>query len=533
MYGNNISTIVIFKHFYCFLDKSLSIFSGSTSIDIDESPSNHGNNKQGKKVSRNGVGSGDQGRSRMEVPKEGDQLKLSELFNVLRVKKPEEKVVQETQVRRISSRKYSESDSDSSSNSDIDIRSNSTAPSVTESELDGRRIESPRGLESPRSLESPTPRIVEPTVVAAVSRPAERYSLVKNVESSEYRTENESNRPRPSPRSPKAAGRRKVKSENLDHENITAVSRPRPKERRSGGTDHVFESQAAMSRSMEIKSSRRSAEGNEQSDNGSIHSELNLHVAKTRESLDKKSRSQVSLDGRQLDSSRQLDSNSAARPKTKEQIMRKSADNISLESKQVINADQRSINKSDNQLDRTNGAELENKRRANKTDVKVKSSSNREQVLVDKSQNVAKQVDIEVFDERDIQLEHSKDNEQLLSSKDDEGHTQRSGSPYSFSMDSLPSSHPSPTFNRCSLSSNPDSDTDSLSRLKSRPDIILEQSPSSSTVSAKSKTDVDDKEDVVVEEISKVQFRRISKTVGQLGAMAKMSLSPNRSKYIT
>ncbi|XP_060603579.1 synaptotagmin-like protein 4 isoform X4 [Ruditapes philippinarum] len=533
---------------------SMQLVPGSTSIDIDESPSNHGNNKQGKKVARNGVGGADQGRSRVEVPKEGDQLKLSELFNVLRVKKPEEKVVQETQVRRITSRKYSESDSDSSSNSDIDIRSTSTAPSVTESELDGRRVESPRGLESPRSLESPPPRIVEPPVIAAVNRQAERYPLVKNVESNEYRAENgsnrprssprenesnrprssprenESNRPRPSPRSPKPAARRKVKSENLEQENLTTTSRPRAKERRSGGTERVIEGQVAMSRSMEVKtSSRRSAEENEQSDKGSVHSELNLHVAKTRESLDKKSRSQASLD------SRQLDSNSAARPKTKEQVIRKSADNLPLESKRPMNADQRPLNKSDNQLDRTNGAELENKRRAVKTDVKVvkssSSSGSREPIFLDNSQNVVKQIDIEVFDDTDIQQRPSSDNEQLklISSKDDEGHTQRTGSPYSFSMDSLPSSHPSPTLNRCSFSSNPDSDTDSLSRLKTRPDTILEQSPSSSTVSAKSKGDTD-KEDVVVEEISKVQFRRISKTVGQLGAMAKMSLSPNRKK---
>ncbi|XP_053397825.1 uncharacterized protein LOC123552334 isoform X2 [Mercenaria mercenaria] len=500
---------------------SLQMVPGTTSIDIDESPSNHGNNKQGKKVSRNGVGGADQGRTRVEVPKEGDQLKLSELFNVLRVKKPEDKVIQETQVRRITSRKYSESDSDSSSNSDIDIKSTSTAPSVTESELDGRRIESPRGLESP------PPQIVEPPMVARVHKTAERYPTVKKIESPEYRVEDEAYRPKPSPRSPKPAARRKVKSENLEQENITPMARPRTKERRSDGTERVVEGQVSMSRSMEVRSSAgRSANENELSDKGSVHSELNLHVAKTKESLDKKSRSQVSLD------SRRLESDSSVRPKSKEQIVRKSADSLSLESKQTMNTDQRSLHKSDNQLDRKNGADIENKRNDKRRDVIIKSSSSsREPILVDESQMSVNQKDIDTFSDRSIPSKHSIDKEQskVLTTSEEEGLTQRTGSPYSFSMDSLPSSHPSPTLNRCSFSSNPDSDTDSVSRLKGRPDPILEQSPSSSRSAKTVPKGENKKEDIVVEEISKVQFRRVSKTVGQLGSIAKMSLSPNRN----
>lgn len=435
------------------------------------------------------------------------------------MKKPEEKVTQETQVRRITSRKYSESDSDSSSNSDVDIKSTSTAPSVTESELDGRRIESPRYLESPplKTEESP--------LDSSLSETPERYKSSKKVESQDYRLDNEAQRPKPSPRSPKPAARRKVKSEHYEQENVTPVARPRTKDRRSPRSDRMVEGQVSMSRSAELQSSAsRQVDDNEPFDKTSVHSELSLHVAKTRESLDKKFEVEKSRSHNSLDN-KSLESDILVRPKSKEQIVRKSADNLSTEQTQALTSDQLSLGKSIEGLDNKSGAASESRR--NNRDIGVKSSDSRG-IKSDEPQN---QKDIDSYSDKSIQSKHSIEKDLLLTTRDDDGHSQRAGSPYSFSMDSLPSSHPSPTFNRGSISSNPDSDTDSMARVNTRPEPIVEVSPVSEK-SARSEPKIDEGDNVVVEEISKVQFRRVSKTVGQIGALAKLSVSPNRSKFI-
>lgn len=490
-------------------------------------------------MSRNGVGGSDQGRTRVEVPKEGDQLKLSELFSVLRVKKSDEQETQETQVRRVISRKYSESDSDSSSNSDIDLRS--TAPSVTESELDVHRTD------SPRSVETPLPKISESRLTIGVTESPRLFQPVKQLESPEHRAGNETRRPIPDPSSPKPAARRKVRSEQFEHGDIKPSARPRTKDRKmqdrkSQGPERLIEGQVSMSKSMEVQSTAGGHNGDlEQYDKTSIHSELSLHVAKTRESLDKKyevekSRSQASLDSRGYEPDsvvRQKSKEHLIRQMSKEQLIRKSADNISKESKLEINADKKLLNKSDNQLDRNRGADVETKTSASNSGVVIKSSRIKGSLLVDESEILTNQNEVDMDNDTSIDIKNSgiteQSNKVVRNVGDGEPHitTQRAGSPYSFSMDSLPSSHPSPTLLRCSLSSNPDSDTDSVSRSSIHP--IVEQNTLSNQ-SPNMKRKGDRKDDFVVEEISKVHFKRVSKKVGQLGVLAKMSISPNKSK---
>ncbi|WAR08598.1 hypothetical protein MAR_018556, partial [Mya arenaria] len=153
--------------------------SGAPTIDIDEPRSSQQNNNTDRKAIRNGVSRAEQEKTRVEVPKEGDQLKLTELFNVLRVKKPSEEVpLPETQVRKVTSRRYSESDSDSSSNSDVEVRSSSTGFSMTESEFDTRRIDSPIIEEtvSPRRMESPLKLRDSPTDLESTHRFTSEHS---------------------------------------------------------------------------------------------------------------------------------------------------------------------------------------------------------------------------------------------------------------------------------------------------------------------------------------------------------------------
>lgn len=504
---------------------SFQLVPGTTGINIDETPSQPDTSAKGRKVSRNGVGGPEHGRTRVEVPKEGDQLKLSELFNVLRVKKPEEVPVQETQVRRVvTSRKYSESDSDSSSNSDVDVRSTSTAPSVTESELDRRR------LDSPRIVESPPPQIVEsPLETESPRRPSQglRVKSPGAQEQAEYR-------PIPSPRSPKPAVRRKVKSENVEQVQQSPPVKPRTKHGTYSKPNQELrevEEPIAMSRSMEVQSSGKIAYTDSEM-SSSVHSDLSVHVAKTRESLDRKhevekSKSQVSLDRPDTEPGQDV----IVKEKSKEKLRRQSTESsqarrekVTADTQHTAEVDKRQRHSSDRASENNIGADIQVKKSTSKSEISVKSHTSdetlqAESVHLDQGQEEA---DRKSFDNSSVKSFGEKSKGALLLQKDESNQClpmPRAGSPYSVSMDSLPSSHPSPSLLRSSFSSNAESsDTDSINRL------CAENIPEKSSSPAKSE------DDFVVEQISKVHFKRVSKKAGQLGILAKHAKSPNKKR---
>ncbi|KAL4232834.1 hypothetical protein ACF0H5_007521 [Mactra antiquata] len=508
--------------------------SGSTSIDIDEPTESHGNERQGRKVSRNGVGGGrsDENRARVAAPKEGDQMKLSELFNVLRVKKTDDgqSPPSETQIRRVTSRRYSESDSDSSSNSDADVRSTSTAPSVTESELDCRRID------SPQSLESPPPKIIEPPRLASVDETVQPIAL-KKLESKNRRLDNEQQRPKAAPRSPKPAARRKVKSEHFETGNEMNSSRPRQMDRRERplpSPEKIGQGRGpqVMSRSMH-ETSERVINDNDKQDSSSIHSvELSLHVAKTRESLDKKYEVEKSRSQASLNRPSDCESDQFVRPKSRERIVRKSAESLSKELKHGANNSDMDIPSvvDVNKQDRNSGADISSVHSGSRSDSSIKSSGSKDTLISNRSAKSDRSEKDSLKSIPDVQ-EPSKDlpteeNDLMVSIT-----VPRAGSPYSISMDSLPSSHPSPTNLRHSLgeSSNPESsDTDSLSRYGNRPNGASSQGGSQSNVN-RDNTSGTGGNDFVVEEISKVHFKRVSKMVGNVGVFAKMARSPKKN----
>lgn len=420
-------------------------------------------------MSRNGVHSGEHERTRVEVPRDGDQLKLSELFNVLRIKKPDSQAQQETQVRRVTSRRISESDSDSSSNSDVEVRS--TALSMTESELDTRRAE------SPRLVESPLHTMVE----------SEQELEVASDHSSDYKVHV---KPIPAPRSPIPAVRRKMGTfDSPDSSQPTSpVPIPRspvPKPRSPRPTSENGD-QAAMS---EHKSSKNTAHN---TDNVSIHSNLSAHVVRTKESLEikhevEKSRSENSLNTTETEQ--------VVRPKTKngEKL-------VASDVKGKVRPHSEQLQRSENELD--NLINQNGKARPSSEHLTKLSNQNLQRVIDDVSNTTA---------------EINQTSELLVP---------RTGSPYSFSMDSLPSSHPSPSMRRVSFNSNQElSDTDSLSRMS--------QGDSSDHSGTQSSLKDGVQEDYVVEEISKVRFRRVSKGQLHVAQLAKMSKSPNRSKSFT
>lgn len=456
--------------------KTFSLFLGAT-IDLDDPPSQ--TNNKGRKVSRNGVHGGDNERSRVEVPKDGDQLKLTELFNVLRVKKPQEtpQTQPEMQVRRVRSRHYSESDSDSSSNSDAEVRSCTTALSMTESELDTRRLESPRGIESPSYKMVVSEHESEVSRKSTSSDRLEPQTVHRN-----------SSQPVPAPRSPKPQARRNLTPQSND-DGKPPVPKPRsPRPKRKNGDVNPY-----------IKTTDTDADV-QNLDSVSIHSNLSAHVARTKESLEikyaeEKSKSQTSLN------TDRFENEQIVRPKIRDYDKhRESAENLS----------------SSNGRDKTRPKSEQLRTCDNHTEsiTNQNNKSSRTSENLSRSQNQNMQQD----------FTDARTAETAQSNIGDEFPAPRQGSPYSFSMDSLPSSHPSPTMRRVSFTSVPESsDTDSLSKASQK-----DASDNSGTESVpKENTD----EDFVVEEISQVRFRRVSKGFIQPGPLAKLQQkSPNRSK---
>ena len=452
------------------------IFSGATTIDIDDDTTSSENNRKERKASRNGV-HGEHERSRVEVPKDGDQHKLSELFNVLRVKKPQEIVRQETEVRRVRSRHYSESDSDSSSNSELEeVRSCSTALSMTESELDTRRLDSPQHIESP-------------TLKMVASNKDIQRGAIDQPDSSTCNLE--VNHPVASPRSPKPGNRRQQLTSSKEGENSPPIPKPRtPKpKRKNAEVGILIDRNTSNSDIQKVESV-------------SIHSNLSAHVARTKESLEvkhevEKSRSQNSL------TTAPNDNELVVRPKIRGNNKHgKSAESlITASDREKLRPVSEHLRKSDNDLDR------------------IKNQNGKPQRS---SENLGKSSNQKTRARTDSGSKHSSvSSGDIVTSELAEEAVQRTGSPYSFSMDSLASSHPSPLLRRVSFTSAQESsDTDSISKSSQR-----DGSENSGTESL-SKVD----EDFVVEEISQVRFRRVSVGQLQIGQLTKLQKSPKKSK---
>ena len=452
---------------------------------MDE-PQQTSSNSRTRKNARNGMAGGEPGRTRVEAPRDGDQHKLSQLFDVLRSKKPD-RTDQETQVRRITSARYHESDSDSSSSSDVENRSGHSSPnalSITESEKDAQvgdmtsSIESPRfsdGARSPKSLDS-------------------------------YRTsgshEGRQERPIPSPRSPKPVPRKK-NSDVIDPDRVVRpkVRQDRKSDVKTNGTSARLSvddtSGVSMSRSLDENINDNHGMDIDRNRRAVSNTEINLqkHVTKTRESLERKQEASMT---------ESLSDNGMTSPSNGDSVFKKTA-----------RKSHEGLKNSDIQLDKEVSEELL---------VAVRRQPDNESAILMRDSPVfqRKKSDI-VTDDNNTSTAEKQPLKMYLQGQEDHIHVQRAGSPYSVSMDSLPSSHPSPTFNRGSIggSSYADSsDTDSLSRF-SHP----EMGEFSGTESAHQGHE----EDYVVEEITKARFQRVSKKVGQVGAATKLAKSP-RSK---
>lgn len=456
-------------------------FVGATTIDIDDTPTNQSSSKS-RKVSRNGVHGGESERTRVEVPKDGDQLKLSELFNVLRVKKPQEQTPQETQVRRVRSRHYSESDSDSSSNSELeDVRSCSTALSMTESELDTRR------LDSPQHIESPTLKMV---ASAQESQNIRRSTPNDKQDASMCKIE--VTHPVPAPRSPRSGKRRQVDDDKAE-DKLPPVPKPRspvPK-RKNGNVGINIEKDISNSDIQNVDSS-------------SIHSNLSAHVARTKESLEikyevEKSRSQNSLN------TTADETELVVRPKVRDNKDRQSAENTCKDTNNLekLKSHSEHFQKSENGLDKF---------------------SNQNGKTPRSSENLSRSLNRNVRTRTDSDSNASSNSAEIIQSNSgEELIVPRAGSPYSFSMDSLPSSHPSPVPCRVSITSvQESSDNESVSRAS--------QKDGSETSGSESVQKERIQEDFVVEEISQVRFRRVSRGQIAPGPLAKLQKSPKRSK---
>ncbi|XP_052808744.1 uncharacterized protein LOC128237352 isoform X2 [Mya arenaria] len=491
----------------------LQLIPGAPTIDIDEPRSSQQNNNTDRKAIRNGVSRAEQEKTRVEVPKEGDQLKLTELFNVLRVKKPSEEVpLPETQVRKVTSRRYSESDSDSSSNSDVEVRSSSTGFSMTESEFDTRRIDSPIIEEtvSPRRMESPLKLRDSPTDLESTHRftsehserheSHQKFHLQFQNESHPQHTGSDTNyeihRPVPALRSPKPSPRRlQVDQYDTSAHGQSAV---RSKSPRTHEVKVEQEREAIVSKSVEpvCKSDTESLREEKVSEN------LSEHVVKTKESLDQKRQIEKSKSP-SLEYIRINENQMVVRPKTRDRA-RKPDENM----KQV---------RSDTNTPR---AEHFRKRNEPKSDRDLqrpipKAAANRKYTIPN-DHSKPDETHSNNISENDMFISQSKHGETESESAQSLGQlaVPRTGSPYSISMDSIPSSHPSPTLQRISISESlPDSsDNDSVSK-HSLQDI-------------NERTGAKEGDDYVEEEISKVRFRRMSKTLEKMAVISNMAKSP-------
>ncbi|XP_052238711.1 uncharacterized protein LOC127850016 isoform X2 [Dreissena polymorpha] len=461
---------------------TLQLMPGTTEINIDDSPPRQATNNKSRKIARNGVSKHDDQKSKVEVPKEGDQVKLLELFNVLRVKKPQEEASAEMQVKHIKTRGYSDSDSDSSSNSDSEVRSSSTALSMTESEIDTHRVDSPimeevaqvsrlesssQRRESSRDLDSPR-RLIPHNVDKMETR------------SSQQVTNLESQNPAHSKHSLNSAMNQKGRS----------LGRAQSQGGQSKRPSLDAEAQSSMNRPGDDVSFEGSSEHSGEADSLSLHSNLNEHVRKTREILgEKHAQSQV----QKVNSSIAHDHEMAARPKIRQQLV--------------------------------TGAEHSRKSSKQGAEANIRPSADEREMKDNEMHPYKKPVKVHVTSDSDTSSISSKSKLRASFDEDTESvgnmSVPRAGSPYSFSMESLPSSNPSPTMQRRahhSGSLQDSSDNDSVSR-----------GSESSSQGRHTPRKQGSEEEFVVEELSKVRFRRVANTLEKMALMTNMKKSPNRN----
>ena len=465
----------------------LYLISGATSIDIGEPDTARTNNNRSSKSAHNGMLSGsDHDKQRVEYPKEADQHKLSQLFGVLRSRKPEE-TTKELQVRRVSSRKYSETDSDSSSSSDVE------APSVTESELD--KTESPRSVESPKSrLEAVDEDLNESTE-------SDRQSKTKGVHKSrqkpsvdiqqEYVIIDKQDTERiVRPKVAHASDRSKAHKAELESNEI----KPKHREKKKIVPDQNLarelrikaeaSTKVSQSKSVDINLNEPINTGLSNSRKVPSHSELSSkrlgdpNASKSHESLSRITESQDDRGYvRKSNESLQSDGNAGrdAIP-----IIRHNAENLSPKIRNKTNQNVRRSHESLG-VDRETNIANQNIRQARshehlptgrsqyKDEQIAPMKGSREKLDSNVSQKTIQTpvIDIEVIhaNAHDHLLEKEVSSDTGIEGDIDTPRGQRSGSPYSFSMDSLPSSNPSPTLRRSIDSNIPESsDTDSLSK---------------------------------------------------------------------
>ena len=513
--------------------------SGATSIDIGEPDRSSSNNNRSSKSAHNGVlNSPDQEKQRVEYPKEADQHKLSQLFGVLRSRKPEE-TAKELQVRRISTRKYSETDSDSSSSSDVE------APSVTESELD--KTESPRRVESPKSRLEAVDEALNETVESdrVVKQTVVQKSKQKSIESNQQDVVSNVVHGRDRVVRPKVA-HQSNRPKTYRTEVEASDTQPKKRERKKIMPDQTVARELRIQASEVSKVSQSKSVDVNLSDPGVSkelggkrkvlsHTELNTnklgdpYASRSHESLDKNSESQSDRAFAMKN-----DAQSARRPIP---VNRHSTENLGPQNKNNVYHDTRRSHESlDSSRDKSGSNQnIRQARshehlpsRARQTDQQAHlqgsvESIERESIAKQKELNKAG-IDIEVTGVSDNVGDYDQEFHPDIVEVDHGIKGQRAGSPYSFSMDSLPSSNPSPTLRRSIDSSIPEfSDTDSVSKLSHHEGG--EFSGTESQVKEGSSDDFD------VEEISKVRFQRVSRKAGNMLPLTKISNSPKRRKF--
>ena len=429
---------------------------------------------------------GDHDKQRVEYPKEADQHKLSQLFGVLRSRKPEE--TKELNVRRVSTRKYSETDSDSSSSSDVE------APSLTESEFD--KVESPRSVESPKSRleavdedlnesvesdrqnktkgvqsgkQNQKNKDIQQEYVIIDKHDTERIVRPKVAHTSDrskgHRTEIESNEKKPKHREKKKI----VPDQNLAREmRIKAEESTKVSQSKSVDISLNEPNNAGLSSSRKVAShSELSSKRQNKPNSSKSHESLSRiaesqgdkrHTQKSNESLP--SEGNISRDVKRV--ARNSAENLSPKVRSNaNQNVRRSHENLGVDKeKDVANQNIRQARSHEH---------LPTSRNEVKEEQIVPIKKSREKLDSNVSQKTVQTpvIDIEVTrtNVHDHLLEKEVSSDTGIEGDIDTPRGQRAGSPYSFSMDSLPSSNPSPTLRRSIDSSIPgSSDTDSLSK---------------------------------------------------------------------
>lgn len=522
------------------------LVSGATSIDIGEPDRNRTNNNRSSKSAHNGVlGSSDHDKQRVEFPKEADQLKLSQLFGVLRPRKPEEET-KELQVRRVSTRKYSETDSDSSSSSDVE------APSVTESELD--KTDSPRSVESPKSrLEAVDEDINESAESDRISKSKGVYKgkqkISEDTQQDSVCVQNQETERIVRPKVAPASNKQKTQRAELDSSGSQFQTQPKRRERKKIMPDQNIarelrlkaEESAKVSQSKSVDINLNEPIGNNQLINTrkvSSNAELSSnklrdpYASRSHESLDKSTDPQT--ERVRLGKSHENLQTNLKLSKNVSPVIRRSAENLSPEVRSKVN---QNVRRSHENLGVGQESTNQNIRQARSHESLPTGKSQYKDEYVGPRKGSSDNLECNVSQKNiqkpvvDIEVTHVNVHEQPV---DKEIHADtgidddtdilkgpRAGSPYSFSMDSLPSSNPSPTLRRSIDSSIPESsDNDSVSKLSHQEEFS----------GTESQVKEGSEDDFVVEEISKVRFQRMSKKAAQMSVLGMITTSPKRRK---